>query len=160
LNAGTGNDTINVVSTHANVRLGTSVNGGLGDDTITVGATNNGLANIAGPGTANGDVGDGLLELEDSPAAEGKTYNLTATTAERVGRPVITYDFINRLTLNAGTGNDTINVRGTSGLTSVNTINGRAGDDVFNVGSTNDATSTLDNIAGPVAVNGWDGNDT
>jgi Ca2+-binding RTX toxin-like protein len=59
------------------------------------------------------------------------------------------------ITLNGGTEADTLRVRSTSGNTGAVNLNGNAGSDLFQLF---DAGNTVDNIAGPVIVDGADGN--
>ena len=65
---------------------------------------------------------------------------------------------LEQLTVNGGIGDDTIRLRGWAG-TGVAELNGGDGADTFILGSTDDATGTLDDILGPVTING-DGDDS
>src|SRR5262249_22541948 len=147
-----------------------------GDDTITVGSATSSLADIAGALTINGQAGNDTLLFNDVAAVGGVNYTLTATTLNRSGAALITFGTIESLTLtggnngniitvastpaavpvtvNAGNGNDTVNVQA---IAAALTVNGQGGNDTINVGN---AANVLDSIAGTLTVNGDAGTNT
>jgi fibronectin-binding autotransporter adhesin len=62
------------------------------------------------------------------------------------------------ITFNGEADNDTLRVRSTSGNTNTVTLNGNAGNDTFQLYDGTTTAGTVDNIAGPVVVDGGDGN--
>jgi hypothetical protein len=130
LNAGSGGNAINVLSTPAGTA--TTVNGGAGDDTFTVGAP--GLYN-GGPLTVNGQGGSNTLVVDDRANATAQTYTVTSTSVSRTGGPVgaIGYADIQRLVLDVGSANETAQILSTPAGTAV-TITGGSGNNTL-VGS-------------------------
>jgi Ca2+-binding RTX toxin-like protein len=149
LNAETGNNTININSTSAAV----AINDDAGSDTINLsdGVQANGLDNLAGAVTVNGGGSD-LVNLNDQSATFSDTYTITSTSASRPFFGGLTYSNIAGLTLNAETGNNTININSTAATTPV-TINDDSGSDSVNLSDGVQANG-LDNLAGAVTVNG------
>ena len=150
LNAGAGNDTINVNSTAATTPV--LINAGGGNDHIEVNTPIGldglqGALTVDGQGHQPGTLGDGL-ELRDDPNPAGHTYTVEAAGITRDGIAPITYVGVEHLGISAGTGNDVFNVRGTPPTPFFMGVNGNKGDDIFNVGSIN---NTLDTV-GPVVV--------
>ena len=177
---GAGTDTFNVQSTAG----ATTINAGAGNDVIGVGslapATGGTVNAIAGALTINGDTGSDTLTIDDSGDTAANTGNLTATALTGLGMgpsgltygtveilnvnlgPVV-FGQINRFvvtgtaagtvtTINGNTGADEIDVAATTGPT---TVNGGGNDDLFAVGSSNrNGPGTLNNIAGPLTING------
>ena len=150
LNAETGNNTININSTAFGVPV--TVNAGLGNDTINVG--NGNLDNLPGAVTVNGQGGVDTVNVNDQTAPFSDTYTITSTTLSRIIFGGLTYSGIEGLTLNAETGNNTININSTAFGVPV-TVNAGLGNDTINVGNGN-----LDNLPGAVTVNGQGGVDT
>ena len=150
LNAETGNNTININSTAAGVPV--TVNAGLGNDTINVG--NGNLDNLPGAVTVNGQGGVDTVNVNDDKAPFSDTYTITSTTLSRIIFGGLSYSGIEGLTLNAETGNNTININSTAAGVPV-TVNAGLGNDTINVGNGN-----LDNLPGAVTVNGQGGIDT
>jgi hypothetical protein len=147
LDVGTATETVNVLSTNAGTT--TSIYGGRGTNTVTVGAP--GLYNH-GPLVIDGQGGNCTLNINDQPDAIAQTYTITGTTLTRTGTAdanTISYSHIANLVLNVGYGVETINVPSTS-LVTTTTVNG-AGIDVVNVQGT----------GGPLVFNaqGGGGND-
>jgi len=150
LNAGNGNDTINVNGTAAATPA--LINAGGGNDHIEVNTPIGldglqGALTVDGQGHQSGTLGDGL-ELRDDPNPTGRTYTVEAAGITRDDIAPIAYVGIEHLGISAGTGNDVFNVRGTPPTPFFMGVNGNMGDDVFNVGSVN---NTLDTV-GPVVV--------
>src|SRR5262249_38162589 len=131
LQAGSGNDTVNVRGTTGSLL----VNAGAGNDAINVGSTANTLDATLGPLTASGESqtsGD-VLTINDQ-GATARTYSVTGTTVTRTGAATITYGTVESLVLNAanvGSGGNTINVNNVGGAAgtpvTVNPGNGSSG---------------------------------
>ncbi len=142
-----GNDLLIVRASAAGVT--TTLNGGLGDDTFRIGNAANQVGSVLGAVFVNGEGGTDALEYLDQGTAAGSTYGVTSTTITRTGAGTVTYGTVESLLLNAGSGNDVINVLSTLAATPV-TINSGGGDDTFNVGS----AGTLSGIQGLLILNG------
>src|SRR5262249_49015618 len=134
VNASNDGDRINLLAT-----TGTTnsyiLNGGTGSDTFNIGGPT--LEDIQRPVTIHGngpapsptipamcpnmelapaDLGD-VLNFNDQGSAGNNTYNLSATTFQRtaaVATAQVVYDTVETIRLNAGTGNDQINVASTA----------------------------------------------
>jgi Ca2+-binding RTX toxin-like protein len=156
INAGSGNDTVNVNSTAATTPL--TVNAGGGNDVVNIGTGD--LDSVQGAVTVNGQDGTDAVNLMDQTAPFNDTYNITNTTVSRMfatgGQTPfggLTYGSIEALTLNAETGDNIINVISSASATPL-TVNAGAGNDVVNIG-----TGDLDSVQGAVTVNGQAGTD-
>jgi hypothetical protein len=149
LDAETGNNTIDINSTGAAV----TINDDAGSDTVNLsdGVQANGLDNLPGPVTVNGGGSD-VVNLNDQSATFSDTYTITSNTVSRPFFGGLTYSGLAGLTLNAETGNNTININSTAFGTPV-TINDDAGSDTVNLSDGVQANG-LDNLPGPVTVNG------
>src|SRR5262249_52692032 len=179
LNAGSGADTINVLSTLATT--GYTVNAGAGNDTINVGSApeppaNSNLDGTVGPLTVNGQgndatpttprsvacagttvtntlpVGD-TLNFNDQGSATAGTYALTATTFRRSApaTALLTYATVETVNLNTGTAGETINITSTAASANT-TVNAGPGNDTITV--------TTTGMASNVQLNGQQGVDT
>jgi hypothetical protein len=160
LNGGAGGNTINVQG----LLRGTSavVNAGSGNDTITVGSDagpGGTLAPVSGPVTVSGQDGTDNLILNDQGAADRPTYTLTAASVARTNGPTVNFSLMENVTLNGGGNGNLFLARSTDALVTT-TVNAGAGDDRINVGSADDATSALDNLRGALTINGQAGDDT
>jgi hypothetical protein len=128
------NDTITVQSTSSTTPL--DVNAGSGNDTINIGSAGNSLATILEPVTVHGDGGaTDVLNLNDHNSGAGLAYVIGrpvvgGSAVLRGGSTVVVYDTLERLVLNAGTAGDTFNVEKLSDSPSV-TVNGRGGADTL-----------------------------
>jgi Ca2+-binding RTX toxin-like protein len=191
INGTAGADTFDVFSTAAGTNY--AINAGAANDLITVGAAGS-LDGILGPLTIDGGANDALptsmltcgsvtnslpvgdtIHFNDSATLADSTYSLGQTTFSRtnVSTAAVTYSGIETIDLDAGAGDDTVNVASTpagasvfvngnggddtitlaaNGTSSNVVLNGNAGDDVVNVQSV--AASSV------VQVNGGDDNDT
>jgi hypothetical protein len=149
----------------------TLVHAGAVGDTVNVGNNANVLDDVRGALTLRGTRGD-TLSFNDQGATAVHTNTLDATTYQRQGAAQISYALFHTLNLNAGSndrltvqgtapggltitapaGTATITLRRTSALTST-TVNAGRGDTVT-VGM---QPTSLDSVAGPVAVNGQGG---
>jgi hypothetical protein len=203
LNTGDGNDTVNVQSIGAPA----SINAGAGNDVINVFSNvlaNSGtLSGIAGLLTVNGGTGSTTVNVSDTGDSAVSTSTLSGTTLTSTAFAAggsLSYSSITTLnvsmgrggntftvagtvpgtttTVNSGTGNDTVNLTGTSSSLTVNTqagtdtvnvqsigapasINAGGGNDAINVFSSALANGgTLSGIAGLLTVNGGSGSTT
>lgn len=147
--AGSGADTVAVLSTASGIPV--SVAAGAGADSLTVGSDVNSLDDLLGDITLAGGGGSDRLTINDQGDAGGNTYNLAAGTFDRTGTAQLTYQTVEALVVNASGGADTVNVSGTAAGTPV-TVNGGAGNDAVNVSGTD--------ALGPVRVDGGADNDT
>jgi hypothetical protein len=127
LSLGSAGDTVHVRSIAAGEPLTISGNGGA--DTVNAGSLANSLDSFLAGLTFNagGQVGD-TLNINDQGDATNNTYTVTATQVTRSGGPTITYSGVNSLALNAGTGNDTVNLNSTAAGT-VTAVNAGGGND-------------------------------
>jgi hypothetical protein len=123
---------------------------GPGND-INVGNAGGTLDDIKGKLFINGQKAlMDQLTINDQNAAAGQTYSVTNQSVTRSGSADINYSNIASLTVNAGMGNNTFNVTSINANTDT-TLNGGPADDTFNVGN---AANSLDDILGPLTVNG------
>jgi hypothetical protein len=154
VNPGAGN-IVNVLSTPASLTTtivgqgGDLINlGGVGD--TTAGA--NTLDSLLGGVTVQGTPTD-ALRLNDQSTATAQTFTVTATGVTRSGDVAVTYANLQSVTINGGSGGNTVNVQATPAGVPV-TITGGAGNDTYTVGS---AAQTLDSIRGPLTIDGGAG---
>ena len=117
---GTGNDDV-VVGSSATCTAGTCSNGGT-------------VAAIDAPLSLDGGSGTNTLDVDDTGDTTADTLLVTKTLIDGIDlHPAgIAYDDFTTVDIRLGTGGDTINVQGTSGVT---TIESRGGNDTFNVSS-------------------------
>ena len=133
VNAGAGEDTINVQTVSGD----TTVNAGADDDVVNVGSsapTAGGvLDGIGARLSINGDGGADTVNLDDSADAADNLGTLTGSTLSGLGMGgTINYAGIDILNLDLGSGDDRINVHGTSAMTNLDTAQG---DDLIYVSS-------------------------
>jgi hypothetical protein len=151
VNAGGGNDYVEVDGTLFGVPLSissTGVDGDwilLGGDLFATTGINGNLGLLKGPIAINGNgrdmvyVGDELNPFDDA-------YTITDTFVGRVGFGGLTYSGLATLSLSGGSGGSSYTVESTEVGTRYY-LNSGAGKDTFNVG-----TGNLDTIQGPVFV--------
>jgi len=149
-------DTLNVQSTLAGGT--TTVNGGAGDDVFNVSSdapVNAGtLNNLAGPLVLNGDGGTNTLFLSDAGDLADNIGTLTSTTLTGLGTAGVTYADMAALTLDLGSGNDTLTLESVhAGAT---TINGNAGADTLII---DNSLATGGLVVGTFTFNGGAGFD-
>ncbi len=157
VNAGAGNDTINLE--HSAAGKPVTINAGTGADAVNLSPSAKNLGNLDGNVNANFHpaVGD-TLTIHDQSNAANHTYTLTSTTFARAAAGLITYTSLTGslilhggsgattfnvnstamavTTLNSGTGVNTVNVRATTGTLN---INGQSGQDTVNVSNAGSA---------------------
>jgi Ca2+-binding RTX toxin-like protein len=139
VNGGGGADTYNVRATDAATPL--TLNAGGGDDTVIVGSTTNRLDAIKGGVTVNGE-GHTLrdtLNLNDQGTPTAGQYTVHWSYVQRSGTAPVGYTGLERLAVNAGTGNDLMTVLGSAAGSTV-TVSGGTG---------------TDTLRGPDATNAW-----
>ncbi|HET6246254.1 MAG TPA: hypothetical protein VFE47_01020 [Tepidisphaeraceae bacterium] len=175
LNAGVGNDTVNVFATGGDTL---DINGQGGSDTVTIGGVANvGMQEIQGAVNVSNTLGLTSLILDDSQDTSGKFATLTAASLTGLCPGFISWvaTDIDSLRVSGGTGGNTFVVTSTLGdpsvsstLTTLNTgfgndltdvsatasngtldINGQNGTDVVNLG---DIGGNMQNILGPVNI--------
>jgi Ca2+-binding RTX toxin-like protein len=149
LNAESGSNIIKVHSITSGTPV--TINAGGGNDTINVG--DSGLSLLKGRVTVNGQDDTDKVIVHDELATSSDTYTVTGTTVSRASFGGLTYGTIDSLTLNAASGDNTINVNSTTLGTPV-TINAWGGNDAINVGS-----GDLSQLKDKVTVDGQDNTD-
>jgi hypothetical protein len=182
LNAGSGNNTIDVQQLFSNVLL--NVFAGAGNNTFNVGNKGFTLDDVQGGVFLHGGGGSNTLNVNDQAAAAGETYTIQPTSLLRIGAAqapaTINFDasvkaltvngtntgFTNGVfnvvdtpknavtTLNTGSGNSTVNVEGTSGPLFINAV---GGNQHVNIGLNNSVKSingavTLTNSIGETGL--------
>jgi hypothetical protein len=128
------------------------VAGGNGNDTINVGNAST-LDTIQGAICADGGAGTNTVNVNDQNDTDANTYSFTGSTVERTGSFMLTFANTAALNLNAGKGNDTINVNALTAALAV-TVNAGGGTDLlhFQPGTFTSVTHTFTNAqSGTVA---------
>jgi RTX calcium-binding nonapeptide repeat (4 copies)/Beta-propeller repeat len=153
---GAGSDTINIPATLAGVPVTVYVGGG--DVTLNVAS----LSSLGADLTIVGGAGRENLNINDRAAA-GHAYTLTADAIARDGAGTIHFERIDRVNLMGGSGADTFDVRATALGTEI-TIDAGPGDDTVNVvgggggqGNVTIGSDTLDSVPGLLNVRGGAG---
>jgi hypothetical protein len=166
VNGGTGGNTFSVQSTQAGTAP--TVNAGGGNDTVNLGSTANKLDTLQGPVAVNGQAGSDTLNLNDQGQTAGQGYTLTSTTVARPGMGTVTFGTVENLTLSTGGGNDTVTL-GLPILTAATTINGGGGSNTlvgpnatntWTIGAANAGTVGKVTFASFQNLVGGTGNDT
>jgi hypothetical protein len=128
VNCGVATNTIDVWGTQAGTV--TTLNAGTGNDTINVGNGANTLDDIQGALYVNGQAGTDALNLIDTGKTTGQTYTLGGDSVGRVGTALVLYSTVESLVVNAAVGADTFNVQ--SAPITATTLNGNgAGDTII-----------------------------
>ena len=147
---GGGDNVFNIASLSAP----TTINGGAGDDDFIVGSDGM-LAPLNGfPLTVNGQSGIDDLFVDDTFGTAADSFAIAGASVSRNGAAVVTHGTIERVHVNLGSGNNTVNLDATAANVPVTLFAG-AGDDVVRVGGGNLAA-----IAARVTVGGEDGADS
>jgi hypothetical protein len=136
---GNGNDSVGVEQTTSplGVILGT------GNDTVNLSPTARNLNNIQGSVGVDGNAGVVTLVVNDQNNSAAQTYSLDARVIHRSGVEILSFVSMSTVTLNGGSGGNLFNVESTAAGTAVN-INAGAGNDTVNVGN----NGSLQNIQG------------
>jgi hypothetical protein len=127
-----------------------TVNGGTGSDTVNVG--NGNLDNLPGAVTVNGAGGTTAVNVNDQSAPFSDTYTITSSSLTRPFFGGLTYGGVTGLTLNAETGNNTVNVNSTAAGTPV-TVNGGGGTNTLVGPNANDTWNITASNAGTMDGN-------
>jgi hypothetical protein len=146
LNAGTGDNGINVDSTAAGTVY--RINPGVGQNNVEIGSGT--LGSFQGPLAVFGNGAD-TVDLFDSGGDTKASYNLTQNFISRPGFAGLTYGGIRTLTLYGTTEGDTYGVRSTAFGTSY--VINVGGNDSINLGEGN-----VNELAGPMSIDGAGGN--
>lgn len=150
LHAGAGSDQIHLVSTP--VYLSLEINAGQGQDQIIV--ANGELSGVAGPLSVDAGLGTDSLVLNDADHAPGSVFTLALSQVSREGF-FMSHTGLEAIDLQAGPGQDFINVYSTPATLSLE-ISAGAGDDRVSVSP---LAMSLNTVAGPVSVTGGAGSD-
>lgn len=165
LNLDDGADTVTVQQTLASVV--TTVNGGLGNDTVRVSPDSNVNA-IAGLLLVRGDGGSDTLQVDDKDENGAETANLTSDRIWGLGMPNssatsrgITYQGVEALNLRLGMRSDTVNVRSLAAgsTTTISTGSGSASNTVLVSSAASTASGNVNSIAGKLVVLGQSSSD-
>jgi hypothetical protein len=163
LTTGNGNDVVNVEATFVDINGSHSltINGGTGSVAVNLSPTARNLDTLGGNVTLNGSsTGFTTLTLNDQAHPVGNFFVLNASLVSLPQTRFISFNQINALIINGGTGTvaigNTFNVQSTAANTAV-TIHAGGRNDTINVGN---AANTLDDIHGPLTVDGQAGTDT
>jgi hypothetical protein len=105
---GSGNDTFTILRNHPGIPF--TLNAGGGNDTINVGQNN--LTGIFGSLALNGGAGSNTLNVNDRTGTADQTYTLDGNMlAVSSGPLAISYAAMQNLTVTGGAGNDVVAVR-------------------------------------------------
>jgi hypothetical protein len=125
IDGGSGGNTFNLQYTAPGAT--TTLNAGSGNDTINVGNSANRLDDIQGPVTVNGQGGTNHLNLIDSGQTAGQSYTLAGNTLTRPGMAPISYLGVQHVALKAGGGNDAVSVSSAPPAGTAVTLDGGGG---------------------------------
>lgn len=147
---GEGNDTINLDGVHANIPV--TLQGGLGDDTYNLGSVSNSLDGILSMVRVEDEiVAPGSIDrlvLHDRNNADPDTYSVSTGLVQRTAMGAISYGGLERIQIESGPGGATFDVTALNFDTQL-TINAGNGNDNINI-----ATGNLNNVAEPITING------
>jgi hypothetical protein len=171
LNASSRHDIVNIRSTSGATPVTINLKAGGSLDTVNIGNTANSLDDIRGEVTILAMSGsDGsvyqFLNINDHGDATPNTYThwveylsgaFYRGRVVRSGAAMISYGGgFSSFVLNAGTGNDTVHVQGTTARAPL-TVNAGGGIDIITVGSPTNQLDTIDMSRESLTVNGQDG---
>lgn len=142
-------DTINIEE----IDDGIEVNGGDDNDVINIGDSSDSLDEIDDTVTINGDLGSDTINFNDQDDSDDNDYRITASKVTRSGGIIINIAEIESLDLNAGEGDDEIDVDSIDFTLEVNAGDGK---DEITVGGLD---STLDDISDDLEIDGQSGTD-
>jgi hypothetical protein len=108
-----------------------TINAGPGGDTVHLAPTLQDVGNLAGAVAVNGQDGVDNVFLHDESLALGAVYDVTGSSVDRGLFGGLDYGTIERLLLQLGSGDDTVNVTGLNAGT-LTYLFGNAGSDAFN----------------------------
>jgi hypothetical protein len=164
VNAADGPDAIFVRGTASGTS--TTVNAAAGADALKVSSTGNGpngTANdVLSPLTFNGGAGNDSVVVEDAADPTPSTVTITANSVAGCFSPAgsLAYNDVASLTVNLGTGGNTVVIASTaSGTTTA--VNTGSGSDTISVDSNGAAAGgSVDNVVSDLAVDGQGGTNT
>ena len=153
INTGAGNDIVNVLATSDATGINT---GDAGADVINIGSlaptvTGGTLAGIQGVVSVVGDGSD-TVNADDSVVTAAVTVNLSASVLSVSNAANINYGGLSKLNVSLGSGNNIINVTGTSAASNTSISAGNGNDSFTVVPSTNTPTSGLLTLSGPLTL--------
>jgi hypothetical protein len=148
LSAGSGGNGIGVASTAA--RTVYRINPGPGQNTVNVGEGD--LGTLHGSLAVFSNGGTDEIDLNDSFSKTAADYTITQNSISRSGFAGLSYGGISTVDLNGTVDGKSYTVTSTAFNTSY-TLNLGTGDPVVNLGN-----GSLDNLAGPVTINGGGSN--
>jgi hypothetical protein len=138
------NDTFNLTALASTTNA--TLNGGDGNDIFNIGNSLvfQGLSNVLGGVTINGDAGTSdVVTLIDQTDLLTRDYTITPTTFARSSNfGSLSYGTVEGLTLNASANVNNINVAGTAAATPL-TVNGNDGNDVLTISTAASAPVTF-----------------
>jgi hypothetical protein len=124
-----------------------AVTTGAGIDQIILGSAANSLDALQGALSLDGQGGSNTLVINDQGTnTPNLTYTLNAATFQRTGTSSVSYANVQSVTLNTGSGVDTVNVLSTGGPLAINTFGG--GQDVVALGN----VGSVQGIQGAVTI--------
>jgi hypothetical protein len=161
LNGGSGGNTVSVTATPAGTSLTVNPGAGTGFNTVDVGTSltpSSTMDYIRGVVNVNGQ-GSTFLDLNDqgTAAAQGYVFLADSDTGSffrNLAPGVVNYQNVVVVTLNGGSGGNTVAVTATPANTTLTVSPGTGADNTVDVGSSLTPSSTLDYIRGVVNVNG------
>jgi len=148
VNAGPGDDFIQIDDTAAGTPV--TVNLGNGTDQVEIARGGLNLGTIQGPVTVHGGSGTDIVVAEDWNYSTSTTYTITGSSVSRPGSAVISFNNISGfVSIRGGSGNNTFNVLGTL-QSSVQVFAGFAGlgSDTLNIDDRSNAANTTYTITG------------
>ena len=148
LDGGSANDTYDIESTSAFTPV--TVTGGPDNNTFNISPTARDLDSIQGNISVVGGLGTSALNIFDANNPNADTYSVTSSTVTRTGSATISYDSVDSLSLDGGSGDDTFDVNATGGSSSVSVTGGGGNDTLVGPNTTNTWNITGTN-AGNVA---------
>ena len=155
--AGSGANSYSVFSIPAGVNV--TINGGALSDTFNLGTAQHHINTLAGPLTLNGNGGTDSVTFDDAAEASAFGFTVTSSTVARGGMATVSYGTIETLTVSAGNVAGSLgklhNIESTAAGTQL-TLNAGSGNDSVRLSPT---SLVLGSIAGNVALNGQGGTD-
>jgi hypothetical protein len=152
LTCGSGADVVNLNTAEGSIPI--TVNAGSGNDTIDALVSGYTSSGVDGTIVLNGEAGTDTINADDLSNTTGITANMNGAVFSRSFSPNYQYNTVESLSYFAGSGGDTINVTGSIAACPI-TVNAGNGNDSVNLGN----GASLNPLVGPVTVNGQAGTD-
>src|SRR5262249_55510455 len=134
----------------------TTVNAGTSSDTFNINTNSYTVAAAQNGITINANTGADIINFNTQSGP--LTFDIFATSFGGTRLPTYSHSSIERLNINGGTGAETFLLWSTSAATET-VVNAGNGNDSIYMGGAVSGTFVLDNILGPVTVNGQAGSD-